>query len=344
MVRKKLRFGIVGVGRIAESYLQAFEHCHDAQLVAAAETREEPRLILKDKLACYESYEQMARECELDAVIVSTPPATHAEICVYLMNQGIHVICEKPLSIDMGGAFRMFEAAHKNNVRLTMASKFRFVEDVIRARSMMSTGVLGDPILVENVFTSRVDMNSRWNSNPAISGGGVLIDNGTHSVDLMRYFLGPLSDIHVVESNRIQKIPVEDTVSMFVRSSDGVIGTIDLSWSLDKRRASYFDIYGSEGAISVGWKESRHLNYSRNEWEIFGHGYNKVQAFRSQIENFAQAIRGEGGPLLTEEDAIASVEIIETAYCQLRENPWSPVAARRELTNGAQKLAKWALA
>ncbi|MBV9957424.1 MAG: Gfo/Idh/MocA family oxidoreductase, partial [Acidobacteria bacterium] len=186
-------------------------------------------------------------------------------------------------------------------------------------------GILGEIVLFENAFTSRVDMAARWNSNPAISGGGVLIDNGTHSVDLMRYFLGPLADVQVVEGKRSQGLSVEETVHIFVRSMGGVMGAIDLSWSINKELDSFINIYGSHGTISVGWKESKYRQTSSRDWVVFGKGYNKVEAFRNQINNFARAIAGEESLLVTPEDALASVEVVEAAYSALRQNRWTTV-------------------
>jgi predicted dehydrogenase len=110
----------------------------------------------------------------------------------------------------------------------------------------------------------------------------------------------------------------------------GVICSIDLSWSISKHRDSFLDIYGSRGAISVGWKSSSYIDFAVGKWSQFGTGYNKVQAFRSQIENFAKAIRGEEALLITGDDAIASVNIIESAYKALRQNQWVPVPSSLE--------------
>jgi predicted dehydrogenase len=153
----------------------------------------------------------------------------------------------------------------------------------------------------------------------------------------MRYFLGPLADVHVVEGKRVQGLAVEDTVRIFVRSLTGVMGSIDLSWSINKELDSYINIYGSHGSISVGWKESRYRQSSSRDWVVFGNGYDKVQAFRSQIDNFARTIRGEEVLLISAEDALASVEVIEAAYNSLRRDHWITVnapAARNGKANG----------
>lgn len=326
-MQEKLKFAMVGAGGIAQAYAQAFEGCETAELVAVADVRASASSALAERLGCrsYDSYEAMADGSQFDAVIVCTPPVTHRDICLFFIERNIHVLCEKPLSIDAESARSMLDAAQRYGVYLTMATKFRYVEDVVRAKSLVASGVISDVILFENAFTSRVQMSSRWNSNPGISGGGVLMDNGTHSVDLMRYFLGPLAEVQVVEGKRSQGLEVEETVHIFVRSVGGVMGNIDLSWSISKEQENYLSIYGSEGTIKVGWRESKYRKSSAEDWVVFGKGYDKVQAFRSQINNFSRAIAGEEPLLITPGDALASVEVIEAAYAALRQSQWTTV-------------------
>jgi predicted dehydrogenase len=242
-------------------------------------------------------------------------------------------LCEKPLSVDLKSALAMRAAAQRSGTILTMASKFRYVDDVVKAKQIVTSGILGEVVLFENAFTARVDMSNRWNADPAMSGGGVLIDNGTHSLDIMRYFLGALAEVQVVEGKRIQGLPVEDTVRIFAKSTSGIMGNIDLSWSINKELDYYIRIYGSQGTISVGWKESKYRQASSSEWIPFGNGYNKVQAFRSQIENFSKAIRQEEALLITAEDGIASVEAIEAAYRALHHSTWTPIVLDRNSNN-----------
>jgi len=324
MSHKPVRFGIVGAGAIAQAYALAFESCPLAEVVGVADPRQEAAAALAAKLKCesFASYSAMVDGVRLDAVLISTPTNTHPDICVDFLHRGVAVLCEKPLSIDVPGAVRMVEAARTTGVKMTMASKFRFVEDVARAKHLVASGTLGEVVMVENFFASRVDMAKRWNSDPAVSGGGVLIDNGTHSVDLMRYFVGPLKEIHVVEGKRSQNLLVEETVHVFVRGSGGVLGTIDLSWCINKELESYLRIYGSEGTISVGWKESKFLLSGSREWKVFGRGYDKVHAFRSQIDNFCKALRGEEMLLLSLDEVLASAHVIEAAYASLRQSHW----------------------
>ena len=219
----------------------------------------------------------------------------------------------------------MVAAAEESGAKFTMASKFRYVEDVKKAHAIVQSGILGDLIMFENTFAGHVDMRNRWNSDPTISGGGVLIDNGTHSVDIARYLLGPLAEVQAVEGKRIQDLQVEDTVRIFARTEKGVMANIDLSWSLNKQSPEYISLYGSQGTILIGWRESKYRRNSDQEWIVFGNGYNKFDAFTAQLENFAQAIKGDETLTINIEDALASVAVVEVAYESLWRNTWMPI-------------------
>jgi predicted dehydrogenase len=328
----KMRIGLIGAGAIAQTHAQALAHSTTARLVGVCDVREDAASALaeRQRCACFQSFEELVEKTDCEAAIVCTPPATHAEICRRLLARGVHVLCEKPLAIGLDEARAMVAAAQRSGATLVMASKFRYARDVVEAKSIVASGVIGEIVLFENAFASRVDMTCRWNSDRAISGGGVLIDNGTHSVDLMRYFLGPLVELQVIEGRRVQDIPVEDTVRLFVRSAAGVMGSIDLSWSLNKELPSYLSVYGSTGTLHVGWRESKFRRAADAEWTVFGGGYDKLQAFSSQLDNFVRSIRGQEPPLITLRDALASVEVIDAAYTAMRQATW--VGIRSELS------------
>jgi predicted dehydrogenase len=327
-----VRFGLVGAGSIAQAYAQAFAQAEGATLTAVADCRIDAARAMANSVGCaaFDNAEAMADEMDLDAAVVCTPPVTHRDVCRGLIERGVAVLCEKPLAISSDAARAMVESAEARDVVFTMASKFRYVTDVAQAKSLIASGVIGEVVLFENVFTGRVDMSRRWNSDPQIAGGGVLIDNGTHSVDVTRYFLGGLAEVQAMEGHRIQGLAVEDTAKMFVRSRTGVLGSIDLSWSVSKELPYFIAVYGSDGAVLVGWKESKYRRAADREWTVFGNGYNKFDAFRRQLENFAAAVRGAEPLVVTSEDALASVQVIEAAYRSMARGGWEPIVRDKQ--------------
>ncbi|MGI9242565.1 MAG: Gfo/Idh/MocA family protein [Verrucomicrobiales bacterium] len=322
-----VKFGLVGAGGIAQAYGEAFRQSQRASLLAVADVSEPSASALAGTCGAssYRTHtELLEAHPDLDAIIICTPPNTHADIACEALSRGIHVLCEKPLSVRSSDARRMALTAESNGVILTMASKFRYVEDVEIAKNMVDSGRIGEIVLFENAFTGFVDMGKRWNSIPEISGGGVLIDNGTHSLDLTRYFLGPIADIEVVEGLRTQNLPVEETVNICARSEAGAIAQIDLSWTINKALPHYIRIYGTRGEIFLGWQESK--VQTDGVWENFGGGYDKTGAFANQINNFAGAIRGEEELVINAQDGIASVEAVEAAYHSLEAENFEPIA------------------
>lgn len=342
ITRTQPTFVLIGAGGISKAYAQAFADSLSWELTGVADIRLEAaqEVAAIAGAQAFDDIEMMCAELQPTAAIVCTPPNTHAAICIELMNLGIHVLCEKPLAITSRDAARMVSAAEANDVIFTMGSKFRFVEDVQETRRIIESGKLGEIVLFENTFAGFCDMSQRWNSNPEISGGGVLIDNGTHSIDIMRFLLGSVTELQVVEGRRIQNLEVEDTARLFVRNAAGAMGSIDLSWSMNKVQPHFISIYGSKGTLLVGWKESRYQLAGESEWTVFGNGYDKIQAFANQLKNFAGAILSEEELIITSEDALASVMTMETAYAALRTNEWHQVAQVNRQWVRAQSAVK----
>jgi predicted dehydrogenase len=322
-----LRFGLIGAGQIAQTYVQALAQTTNAHLVAIADVDagSAHRLAAQGSCRAYASHTALADGCAIDAAIVATPPSTHRAICVDLLERGIAVLCEKPVSLDLESTLLMRNTARQHKALFTMASKFRYVEDVVRAREIVASGELGKILLFENTFMSFVDMSNRWNSDPRVSGGGVLIDNGTHSVDIMRYFIGPLAMIQAVKGPSMQGLAVEETVHVTVKAEQGAVGRMNLSWSAGQRRDDYITVCGTKGVLQVGWKESLLCRTGSSSWQAFGRGYDKVLAFRNQIENFSAAIQNLEALVIDAEDAISSVLAIQAAYQSLASDSWTRV-------------------
>ncbi len=332
-----LRFGLVGAGGIAQSYVEVFAGVADARIVGVADPDIGAGTRIASALGAerFDSVDGLLDGTDLDAVVICTPPVTHSEIALRACARGVGVLCEKPLAIGVDAARSMVAAAKAAEVPFTMATKFRFVDDVVRGRELVDGGLLGDVIQLENAFASRVDMSRRWNSDRAVSGGGVVIDNGTHSVDIARYFLGPILDVMVVEGPRTQAIDVEDSARMVLRAATGATAAIDLSWSFDNAADTYLQVYGTEGALRVGWKTSAYRENDDAEWVEFGSGYNKIRCMRSQVENFCGALRGTEPLAISVADAIASVQVISAAYESLRLGDWVAVESVRAVADAA---------
>ncbi|MEP6923103.1 MAG: Gfo/Idh/MocA family oxidoreductase [Pyrinomonadaceae bacterium] len=328
---KKLRFGLIGAGGIAQAYAQAFASSKYCELVAVADVRQESAAALAEICGGkdYQDYQKLA-EAELDAVIIATPPQSHAEIACYFLSGKVPVLCEKPLCLSVAEAQKMIAAAENASVLFTMASKFRYCADIIKAKGIVASGMLGDVVQFENAFTAKVEMSKRWNSQRELSGGGVLIDNGTHSVDIIRYFLGAIEAVLAVDAGSTQGLSVDENVKMFAKTENNVTASVDLTWGINKELPYFISIYGTNGTLHVGWRESKYRLNSNPDWTMLGSGYDKLESFRSKIENFSKALRGEEELLIKPQDALASVQVIEAAYKSLNQNLWQQISEKTE--------------
>ena len=326
---RSVNVALIGCGRISQVHLEAISREPRARLVAVAD------LDIKAAASAGEAFHAQVFEdpgmllstVHPDAVILCTPPNTHRPLAEAALSGGSHVLCEKPLAVTVDDAEAMVRTAESAGRVLMMASKFRYVQDIIRAKGIIQSGILGDVVLFENEFCSRVDMKNRWNAKHAVAGGGVLIDNGSHSVDIVRYLLGPIESLQAVVGKRWQDIEVEDTCHLHVRCADGTMASIDLSWSIHKENPYYIHVYGTHGTLEVGWKESRYRQSEKLDWVRFGSGYDKFQAVGVQFANFIDTVTGKARPLITPEDALESVRVIQFAYRTAEQNRWEKVTS-----------------
>jgi predicted dehydrogenase len=325
---------LVGAGGIANAYLQALLRTPQLRLRAIVDPAPAARDRHRDLVPVFADLESLfAAGLPLQAGLVLAPPVHHEALAGALLQRGLHVLCEKPLAIDVATAERMLARAARSGRRLMMGSKFRYTEDVARARHLLDERCCGDIVMYENVFCSHVDMTRRWNSDPATSGGGVLIDNGCHSVDLARFLLGPIARVQAMFGRRAQPLPVEDTARILFQSHGGALGSIDLSWSVHKETDAYVRIHGTAGTLEIGWRLSRWKQVG-GDWQVFGRGYDKVAAFAAQLHDFAAWMRGEREPVIGDADALASVVVVDCAYRSAAEERWIAVPGPSAIAAG----------
>jgi predicted dehydrogenase len=327
-MKGKIRVGLIGAGAIGQAHAQTVAASDRAVLAAVCDPAlDRARACATTDSAIYESVDDMLAGTRIDAAIVAAPPNVHRELAELLAANGVHVLCEKPFATTVKDARAMLRASRRSGTILTMAAKFRFVDDVRQTRAAIDSGAIGDLMLLENTFTTALPMAERWNSDPNVSGGGVIIDNGTHSVDLFRYLAGPLQTVRAVEIERYQRLAVEDTAQLVARCATGAVAISDLSWTIDKRQPFYLRAHGSHGTVEIGWRESRIRTSTDADWRKFGDGYSKIAAFAGVFANFVAAIAGEEPVELSGADAIASVGAIEAAYRTMAKPGWAEVAA-----------------
>jgi len=321
------RVGIVGVGNIGTAYAMAIESSSVVQLTAVCDPDTERRnaVTVTTGAEGFSSHNDLALSGLCDAVIVCTPPSTHPQVVSDCLEAGLDVLCEKPFAIGEADAAQMFRTADQTDRLLAMASKFRYVPDVAKAAGLIRSGAIGDPTLIDVTFASAVDMSERWNSVRSVSGGGVLIDNGTHAADVVRFLVGPITRVSAVQGRTASLDDVEDTAILLAETACEAIATIHVSWAMPAHKRSFVVINGTEGALKIGWTESVQRYGDTGEWTHFGDGYSKMDALRSNVENFVSASAGVDEMHISNDDVMASVAVIDAAYKAIRTGQWVSV-------------------
>jgi predicted dehydrogenase len=317
---KSLKYVVIGCGKAGHSYATIIDNHPKTELAAVIDTNPEAARAFSASFGCkcfMSVDEYIAANRFADCAIICTPPSDHAEIACRLMQRRMSVLCEQPFAITAASAEKMVDVSRTYGVKLMMGAKFRYVADIIHARGLIQAGILGHVLEFEGDFRDVVDMRNRWNTQPGLSGGGVLIDKGSTAVDVVRQLFGPVQWVHAEEGRRIQSEDVEDTVRLELRTISGIMGTMHLSWTLNSSGDDYFRIYGTQGNLCIGWKKSMYRPNGAVDWINFGEGYSTVKALTLQVSNFTNVVGEDEAPEISAEDELESVRTIETAYHSL---------------------------
>lgn len=315
---KKIRIGIVGCGLMGNMHLTAYKKNPDVAVVAYADTDPEKTKSIAQRVKgnVYTSHKEMFLKERLDGVSICTVPSTHREIVLDALEAGVNVLCEKPLAVSVAEAREMTEKASQKNKLLLTAFKFRFFEEVQQAKELLKQGSLGKITHFRLMFGGYLDMAGTWYANKNISGGGIIMDNGPHAIDLTRYLLGDIKEVSAQLTN-VQSLDVEDTAHLNLTLESGATGTVDVSWSTSIPAQNYMEIYGENGTVLLDFKG---ISYKLKTWNEFKRVPNQLDnkgAFALQFEHFTGAIAGQKPTVIANEDGLKAQELIEKAYQSL---------------------------
>jgi predicted dehydrogenase len=324
--RERIRVGVIGLGRAGRVHLEAWRAVSGAEVVAVADPS--PAVVSAarvDGIRAMADTRELLATPGLHAVSICAPPVHHAALAIAALEHGLHVLCEKPLATRGDAALRMVKAAARTGRHLLIATKFRHVPDLLVAREIIAAGAIGEPLAFEVDFSSRVDMSARWNCRRTIAGGGVIIDNGSHAFDLVAFLLGPLASVNATRLKAGQAVAVEDSATVMVELASGLIGRVDLSWSLATQRETYVMVHGSRGTLDIGWRQSR-LRVAGQETRALHAGlYDRHASHVAMMNTFVEVVRGARPPWISPVECLGAVAAVDASYRSLRSGRWVPV-------------------
>ena len=308
MNNRKIRFGIVGTGTIAHRFAEAIKNVDNAELVAVASRTKENA----EKFGCefdiparFDSYEKMALSDVIDAAYIAVPHSGHIGCSCLMMNNGKHVLCEKPMAVNSKEAEEMFRCARENNVLLMEAMWARLVPGTIKMLELVENGVLGDILGVEGKFCYSMDEDEMdHHVFKRENGGGSLLDVGVYGLNFASWYLG--KDIETINAQSDIYNGVDSHTCVLLKYKNGAIADISSAILLRKPNEGY--VYGNKGY-------ARLLRfYAPQEIDIYLNNGETVKipvpyagnGFEEQIAHFSECVsKGlKESPIVTHEQTL----------------------------------------
>lgn len=312
-----VRWGIIGASGIAHRRtMPAINMAENSKLHAlmVRDLERAKKLAQEHGAPCYyDSVDGILSNPEVDAVHVATPVYLHCDHVVRAAEHGKHVLCEKPMAMNVDECKRMIDACNRNGVQLEICFLFRFYSCCREIRQLIADGELGEIIEARAAFLKWYPIEEGlWRRDPARAGGGVLMDIGSHSIDLLTYLLGDVSKVAAFVNSRTTKWETEETATVLMQMKSGIHAVVNTSFVVP-RSESTLEIYGTKGSVLVagdqGWRVRIHLNDSiREEFKPYG------SLYTIQVEHFSRCIDGEEVPIAPGIAGLKNIQIISAAY------------------------------
>lgn len=250
-----MKVGLIGAGRQGKRRARALKDFADTELVIVADIEQEPAESLAKEMGCQSTtdWQKVTSRKDIDAVIICTPPNLHGPMCLSAFSESKHVLCEKPLAHTPEEAQALVRAAQEKHLKLKSGFNLRHHPAISLAKKYLDEGKIGEPIFLRCRYGigGREGYEKEWRMNPDISGGGQLTDQGMHTLDLARWFLGEFQEVSGFTQTGFWDIaPLEDNVYCLLRTAKGRIATIHASWTQWKNLFS-LEVFGKDGYVTV---------------------------------------------------------------------------------------------
>ncbi len=349
---RNFTFGIVGCGVIAPTHAGAIKQIPGASVIGAADVVRDRAVEFARKFdisSAYGSVEELLNDCPCDAVCVCTPSGLHADVAVKAMRAGKHVVIEKPMDVTTEACDRLIRTAKETGRKLTVISQHRFDLGTRVAKQAIDSGKLGRIVLADASVrwyrTQEYYDSGDWRGTWALDGGGALMNQGVHTVDLLQWLAGDVSSITAHTSTAThERIETEDIAVALLKFANGALGSITATTSAYPGFPVRIDIYGTEGSLILEGDRLREMRLKNGEiyegeraaahaLSVAQGGTKSVEeeavhatgaasdpgalwgdSHRDQIVDFIAAVNDDRAPLIDGEAARKPVAIIKAVY------------------------------
>jgi len=330
MNKRLLKTVVIGYGYMGEIRRAVIERTEGLLLLGIYDN--DPAV--KAKLPQHRHFDSLdaALDAGPDIVFVCTPNAYSPGICIQSLNRGIHVFCEKPPGRNVGDIVRI-RKAEKNGLKLMFGFNHRWHPGVMKAKAVIDSGRFGRVIHLRGIYgkSGGTQFKRSWRNDRAISGGGILLDQGIHMLDLFRYFAGDFAGVKCVASNAFWNLDVEDNAFVVLKGQRGIDAMLHSSATFWKHTfCIHVTLEGGylivEGLLSkTGSYGREQLIVAKRQFEDEAHAvgnpseeityFDRDLSWDLEVQEFARCIR-EDKPVTaaSSQDALKVMQIIEQAY------------------------------